>query len=116
MRKMLRLFVAFVAGVLVLGLAAPVSSKTPLLKYEVDCKYGGEIKSIEVVDASTVKFTFCYADPAFPAKAAFSAFDSHEAAQLDKTGGGVAEPLKNPIGTGPYVLQKWDHGNEIDLA
>jgi len=114
MKKVFRVPVMFMAGVLALGLAAPVSSK-PLLKMEVDCKYGGEIKSIEAVDPLTVKFTFCYADPAFPAKAAFSAFDIHSEAQLKKSGGG-GDMLNNPIGTGPYKLAKWDHGNEIDLV
>ena len=39
-----------------------------------NCDYGGEFKSIEAVDDSTVKFTLCYPDVAFPSKAAFSAF------------------------------------------
>jgi ABC-type transport system substrate-binding protein len=100
----------------VLGSAAPISAGSPLLKVEVDCKYGGEIKAIEAVDPLTVKFTFCYPDPAFPAKAAFSAFGIHPAAQLEKTGGGGDELLSNPIGTGPYMLAKWDHGAEMDLV
>ena len=37
---------------------------------EDPCAYGGEIKSIEAVDDMTVKFSLCYPDPAFPAKAA----------------------------------------------
>src|SRR5260221_9125431 len=117
MKKLLRVFVVFVAGMLVVGLAAPAAGQGSLLKYSgSDCKYGGEIKSIEAVDASTVKFTFCAPDPAFPSKAAFSAFDIHQLAQLQKTGGGGDELLSNPIGTGPYKLVKWDHGNEIDLV
>ena len=39
-----------------------------------DCAYGGEFKSIEAVDAKTVKFTLCYPDPAFISKIAFSVF------------------------------------------
>src|SRR4051794_6967583 len=115
MRIMLRFLAMAVVGVLVLGLAAPATSQ-PLMKVEVDCKYGGEIKSIEAVDKLTVKFTFCQADPAFPAKAAFSAFAIHSSDQLNKTGGGGNDLLNNPIGTGPYKLAKWDHGNEIDLV
>ena len=40
---------------------------------EDPCAYGGEIKSIEAVDDMTVKFSLCYPDPAFPAKAADTA-------------------------------------------
>ncbi len=116
MRKVPRVLAALVAGIMVLGLVAPTASRASSLKVEVDCKYGGEIKSIEAVDKLTVKFTFCYPDPAFPAKAAFSAFGIHSAAQLKKTGGGGADLLNSPIGTGPYKLVKWDHGNEMDLV
>ena len=117
MKRMLRVFVVLVAGILVVGLAAPASGQGDLLKFSApDCKYGGNIKSIEAVDATTVKFTFCTPDPAFPSKAAFSAFDIHQAAQLNSTGGGGDALLSSPIGTGPYKLAKWDHGNEIDLA
>ncbi|MHB8626026.1 MAG: ABC transporter substrate-binding protein [Aggregatilineales bacterium] len=117
MRNLVRSLTVLVAGASVLGLVFPAAGQGTLLKFAAkDCKYGGEIKSIEAVNASTVQFTFCYPDPAFPAKAAFSAFDIHEAAQLQKTGGGGDALLSNPIGTGPYKLAKWDHGNEIDLV
>jgi len=116
MRKLFRGLVALVSSATVLGLAVPANGQASLLKFTADCKYGGEIKSIEAVDANTVQFTFCYPDPAFPAKAAFSAFAVHESAQLQKTGGGGADLLTNPIGTGPYMLSKWDRGNEIDLV
>ena len=80
-----------------------------------DCSYGGNIKSIEAIDATTVQFTFCTPDPAFPAKAAFSAFAIHSADQLIATNGGGDELLSNPIGTGAYILKSWDRGNEIVL-
>jgi ABC-type transport system substrate-binding protein len=101
-------------------LGAPAAGQGSLLKFSApDCKYGdgtGEIKSIEALDNGTVQFTLCSPDPAFLSKAAFSAFDIHEAAQLTKTGGGGDALLSNPIGTGPYKLAKWDRGNEIDLV
>lgn len=77
------------------------------------CDYGGEIQSIEAVDATTVKFTLCYPDPALPSKVAFSAFAIHSSDQLQSTGGGGAELLQNPIGTGPWKLDHWDLGSEI---
>ena len=39
-----------------------------------DCEYGGEFKTIEAVDAYTVRFELCAPDVAFPSKVAFSAF------------------------------------------
>ena len=41
---------------------------------EDPCAYGGIIKDIVAVDDLTVRFDLCVPDPAFPAKAAFSAF------------------------------------------
>ena len=78
----------------------------------MSCDYGGEIKSIEAVDDSTVKFTLCAPDVAFPSKAAFSAFAIHSAAQLKATAG-TSALLDNPIGTGPYMLDKWNKGDSI---
>ena len=77
-----------------------------------NCDYGGEFKSIEAVDDNTVKFTLCTPDLAFPSKAAFSAFAIHSAKQLKKTGG-TSDLLENPIGTGPYMLDKWNKGDSI---
>jgi peptide/nickel transport system substrate-binding protein len=116
MKKPVRLLTAFVAGVMALGMVFPTAQASSLKVQAADCSYGGQIKSIEAVDKLTVKFTFCYPDPAFPAKAAFSAFGIHSADQLKSTGGGGEELLNNPIGTGPYKLAKWDHGNELDLV
>ncbi len=84
-------------------------------KAEDACAYGGEFKSIEAVDDSTVKFTLCAADVAFPSKMAFSAFAISPAAYLEKTGGGGTELVEKPIGTGPYVLKEWVKGDHLTL-
>jgi ABC-type transport system substrate-binding protein len=75
-----------------------------------DCDYGGEVKSIQAVDEFTVKFTLCVPDPAFPSKIAFSSFAIQPQEHLEETGG---SPLENPIGTGPYMLDTWERGNQI---
>jgi len=75
-----------------------------------DCDYGGEIKSIEAVDEFTVKFTLCVPDPAFPSKIAFTSFAVQPAEHLEATGG---KPLENPIGTGPYMVESWERGNQL---
>jgi len=117
MKRTLRFLGTLLTGALVLAMAVPAAGQGDLLKFSApDCNYGGEIKSIEAVDASTVKFTLCSSDAAFPSKAAFSAFGIHPAAQLTKDSGGGDDLLNNPIGTGPYKLSKWDHGNEIDMV
>jgi ABC-type transport system substrate-binding protein len=75
-----------------------------------DCDYGGEIKSIEAVDEFTVKFTLCVPDPAFPSKIAFTSFAIQPAEHLEATSG---SPLENPIGTGPYMVESWERGNQL---
>jgi ABC-type transport system substrate-binding protein len=87
-------------------------SDSGLITYAApSCDYGGEFLSIEAVDESTVKFTLCYPDPAFPSKVAFSAFGIHPSEYLESSGGG-GDIVQNPIGTGPYMLENWDLGNE----
>jgi len=77
-----------------------------------NCDYGGEIKSMEAVDELTVKVTLCVPDPAFPAKIAFSAFGIQPSEYLQSTGA-TGSILEKPIGTGPYVLDSWDRGNQM---
>jgi len=75
-----------------------------------DCEYGGEFKSMEAVDELTVKFTLCVPDPAFPSKIAFTSFSIQPAEHLESTEG---KPLENPIGTGPYMVESWERGNQV---
>jgi peptide/nickel transport system substrate-binding protein len=103
------------------GVLAPVPTPKPTAPAGVDCAklYGsadqkdwGEMGAITAVDASTVKFTLCYPDPAFLSKIAFSAFGIQSKKHLDETGGG-GDLLRNPIGTGPYMLKEWIAGDHI---
>jgi peptide/nickel transport system substrate-binding protein len=90
------------------------ASATDTLYSAKDCTYGGEIKSIEAVDDSTVKFTLCQSDVAFPSKVAFTSFQIQSSAYLQKTNGGGAL-VEQPLGTGPYMLDKWVKGDSIIL-
>jgi peptide/nickel transport system substrate-binding protein len=85
---------------------APVKVEAP------DCTYGGEFKSIEAVDEFTVKFTLCQPDPAMPSKIAFSSFGI-EPKEILKAAGGTGPLLESPIGTGPYMVDKWERGNQL---
>jgi peptide/nickel transport system substrate-binding protein len=102
--------------------AAPEATATtaapafePLKLEAPDCKYGGEIKSIEAPDAKTVKFTLCNSDAAFLAKVAFTSNEILPKALLDATGGDSAKISEKPVGTGPYVLKEWVRGDHITL-
>jgi peptide/nickel transport system substrate-binding protein len=78
-----------------------------------DCSYGGEIKSIEAVDQSTVKFTLCNPDPALLSKVAFASFAILDKDYLDEMGGDSAKISEGPIGTGPYTVKEWVRGDHI---
>src|SRR4030042_3104965 len=80
-----------------------------------NCDYGGILKSIEAVDELTVKFTMCVPDPAFPAKAAFSAFQIYPSEYLESTGGG-GDLVDHPVGTGPFVFEAWNRGENVTLT
>ena len=92
--------------------AAPAGPFEPMSLAADSCDYGGEFKSIEAVDASTVKMTLCYPDPAFPSKVAFSSFAINDADYLQSTGGG-GDLIEKPNGTGPYKFVEWRRGDQI---
>ena len=91
---------------------AAAESYAPTFVGVEDCGYGGKIQSIEAVDDMTVQFTLCKPDPAFLAKAAFIPFGIQPAEYIAATGG-TGDILEHPIGTGPYMLDKWERGTQI---
>jgi ABC-type transport system substrate-binding protein len=108
----LLLVVALVTVAVVLPQTSQAQDFEPMTYAAPDCDYGGIIKSIEAVDQYTVKFSLCVPDPAFPSKAAFSAFAIHPSEYLEATGGG-GDLIRNPIGTGPYMLEEWTAGESV---
>lgn len=77
--------------------------------------YAGNFKSLEVVDDMTIKFSLCAPDPAFGSKVAFEGMPIQSSDYLAATGGG-GDLVNNPVGTGPYMLERWDLGNEMVLT
>ncbi len=115
MKSVFRLVPLLTTAVVALGLALPAFAQDAQKLEAPDCgtTYKANLKSIEVVDKYTFKLTLCNPDPAIPSKVAFSAMAIHSSDQLKATNGGGDELLNNPIGTGPYMLEKWDKGNEM---
>jgi ABC-type transport system substrate-binding protein len=107
----LALLVLIVMGLIV----APVVGQDLLSLSAESCDYGGELASIEALDDMTVKFTLCFPDGAFLSKVAFVPMAIQPSEHLEATGGG-GDLLREPIGTGPYMLESWDLGNEIVLT
>jgi ABC-type transport system substrate-binding protein len=77
-----------------------------------NCDYGGKILDITALDELTVQFNLCKPDPAFLAKVAFTPFGIQPAEWIAETGG-TGQLLEQPIGTGPYRLERWDRGTQI---
>jgi ABC-type transport system substrate-binding protein len=71
------------------------------------------MKSIEAIDANTVKFTVCDPDPALPYKVTTSAFAILQKDVLEKTGGDAKKINDMAIGTGPYKLKEWKRGDSL---
>lgn len=80
-----------------------------------DCNYGGEVRSVQAVDAYTVTFTLCQPDAAFPAKIASPIFAVQDEQTLNSTGGDSNLLSANPVGTGAYRLASWESGKMITL-
>ncbi len=95
-----------------IGATPPVSKAKTLAVSAENCDYGGEFKSIEAVDAQTVRFTLCYPDPAFLSKIASPALGIQSSKYLEAVG--IKEDISlRPVGTGPYQLVRWEKGTEI---
>jgi len=80
-----------------------------------DCKYGGEFKSIEALDALTVKISLCAPDPAFLSKIAFEAFSIQDEVYLDANQGDSIKMSVYPNASGPYQLKEWIKGDHLTL-
>ncbi len=90
----------------------PMPAFEGMVQTAPDCDYGGLIKEIAAVDELTVQFTMCVPDPAFPSKAAFSAF-AIQPKEWIETAMVSREILEKPVGTGPYYLDSWNRGDSI---
>ncbi|MEO8612423.1 MAG: ABC transporter substrate-binding protein [Chloroflexota bacterium] len=110
----MRLRMCLLAVLLGVVILRPAAAQEWLSFSAPDCDYGGNLKAIEAIDALTVRFTFCQPDPAFPYKAAFSAFAITPSEYLQSTGGG-GDLIRKPIGTGPYMVDHWDAGQALVL-
>jgi peptide/nickel transport system substrate-binding protein len=125
--KLLKLAVTGMVSAIILAacLPAPATSEptsteaatesgveqTSMLK--ADCVDGGsEVNSVEATDASTVVFTLCRPDPAFREKIAFSSFGIQSPEWLQQTGGN-GDLLNKAVGTGPYMVDTWKHGESL---
>ncbi|RLC90286.1 MAG: peptide ABC transporter substrate-binding protein, partial [Chloroflexi bacterium] len=90
----------------------PVAAFEPMVVAAPDCDYGGLIKEIAALDENTVQFTMCVPDPAFPSKAAFSAFSIQPKEWIEQAAAS-GEILEKPVGTGPYVMDAWNRGDSM---
>ena len=89
-----------------------------MMVVSADCDaedYTGLFKEIAAIDPMTVQFSMCAPDPAFPSKVAFSAFGIQPSEYLESTGG-TGELLEKPIGTGPYMVDQWNRGEELTFT
>jgi len=91
------------------------SAFNPKVVSAPDCGYGGEIKSVQAVDAYTVSFTLCQPDAAFAAKMASPIFAIQDENTLNTTGGDSLKLSENPVGTGAYRLLDWVKESKITL-
>jgi len=78
------------------------STYSPMRVSAESCDYGGEFKTIEAVDAYTVRFTLCSADAAFPAKLASPVLAIQDKDFLDAHHGNSESMTTTINGTGPY--------------
>ena len=82
--------------------------------------YAGLLRSIRAVDALTVEFQLCAPDVAFPVRLASAAGAINDTAWLEShvngSAGGEQAIVRDVNGTGPYRLEAWNRGSDIDLV
>ena len=90
----------------------PEPTSVYLVARSASCALGGNMRAITALDALTVSFSLCTPDAAFPAKAALPVFGIQPHSWIEATGG-FGEILAHPIGTGPWQLKEWLHGQAL---
>jgi ABC-type transport system substrate-binding protein len=82
--------------------------------------YTGLLRSIRAVDAQTVEFRLCAGDVAFPVRLASAAGAINDTAWLESHVDGDVRGeqaiVRDVNGTGPYRLEAWNRGSDIDLV
>lgn len=86
--------------------------KDPKNESEIASNYE-DVKEIQVVDPLTVKFVLSDKNVAFLEYMTIGILPEHLLKGQDMQ---TSEYFKNPIGTGPYKLVKWEVGQSINLA
>lgn len=113
------LFKVWVIGVVLsLALSACQGGKEEFVPLKVEaesCEYGGMLRSIEAVDALTVRFILCEPDAAFLAKVASPAFSILDEDTLNTYQGDALKISQNANGTGPYRVKLWVPGDRLEL-
>jgi peptide/nickel transport system substrate-binding protein len=79
------------------------------------CGGSSRIRRIAALDRYTVEFALCEPDTAFLVEMALPPFAMAPATYLEATGG-TEQLLREPVGTGPYLLESWASGEEIVFA
>jgi ABC-type transport system substrate-binding protein len=93
---------------------APAAAAFKGMKVEApDCKYGGEVKSLEAIDQLTFKMTLCKPDAAIAHKVAPVVMSIQDQDFLNANGGNSLKMSEKPDGTGPYMLKEWVRGDHI---
>ena len=75
--------------------------------------FGASIQDVEAVDEYTVRFTLSEPHAPFLSNLAMEAFAISSPAAIERYG---PEYGRNPSGTGPFALQRWDAGEIVLVA
>lgn len=86
----------------------------PLVVADESCK-SSNVKEIRALDEYTVRFTLCKPDPAFLFKIAFQPFFIRPQEWIEANANEANKEilLTQPVGTGPYKIEKWYRGDKI---
>lgn len=71
-----------------------------------------DVEKIDVVDDYTIKFTLSAPNCAFLDYATMAILPEHLLEDEDMK---TSEYFRNPVGTGPYIMDSWDEGQQIVL-
>lgn len=88
---------------------------SPMKVEAPNCNYGGEIKSVEALDAYKVKFTLCTSDVSFPAKLTSPVMVVQDSDTLNETKGDSALLSETVNGTGAFRVKQQDEDQPLQL-